>query len=95
MSDGTTVIRTNITIPADVLSETKKILKKPMTFSGLVTSLVADWVKRRKRDKAFEALCGTWTKSGGPDFESLEDYNEWKTKIWGSVTKRITHGLSS
>lgn len=89
MSLTTDIVRTNITIPTEVLVETKKVLKRPMTFSGLVTNLVADWVKKRKRDKAFDALCGTWVKSGGPDFKNLADYNRWKAKIWGPATKRM------
>lgn len=98
MSGNVGVARVNITIPINVLSETKEVLKKPMTFSGLVSDLVADWVKQRKRDKAFEALRGTWVESGGPDFKNLAEYNRWKAKIWGPTTKRIikkSSGLSS
>lgn len=89
MTENAALIRTNITVPVPVFTEAKKLLKKPMSFSGLVSALIADWVRKKKRDAAFEALRGTWVKFGGPDFKSRTEYNRWKAKIWGPATGRI------
>lgn len=89
---ATTVIRLNITLPRNLVSDLKDTIPE-RERSKVIAEALREKIARIKREESLKKLKGVWDKAGGISFRSEKELKAWRKSLWSSTEKRF-HKIS-
>lgn len=90
---ATTVIRLNITLPRNLVSDLKDTFPE-RERSKIIAEALKEKITRMKREEGLKKLKGIWDKAGGVSFKSERELRTWRRSLWSSAEKRFTRRIS-